>query len=93
MSPPVECSNSDARPAVKRDEVLRDTQRMGAQLNRFASGALSEPMIVFPLRFGQRDEQMIELEPTTWRSEAFWFVAALLAMSVISFLTLNAFPG
>ena len=48
---------------------------------------------MFSLRFGQRDEQMIEFEPTTWRSEFLWFVAALLAMSVISVVTLNLFTG
>ena len=48
---------------------------------------------MFSLQFGQRDEQMIEFEPTTWRSEAFWFVAALLAMSVLSAVSLHIFPG
>jgi hypothetical protein len=36
---------------------------------------------------------MIEFEPTTWRSEFIWFVAALLAMSIISAVTLNMFSG
>jgi len=36
---------------------------------------------------------MIEFEPTTWRSESLWFVAALLAMSIISAVTLDMFPG
>jgi hypothetical protein len=36
---------------------------------------------------------MMEFEPTTWRSESVWFVAALLAMSIISVVTLNLFPG
>ena len=36
---------------------------------------------------------MIEFEPTTWRSECVWFMAALLAMSIVSAVTLNMFPG
>lgn len=36
---------------------------------------------------------MIEFEPTTWRSELVWFMAALLAMSIVSAVTLNMFPG
>jgi len=50
-------------------------------------------MIVFPSRFGLKGEQMIEFEPTTWRSEFAWFVAALLAMSVTSAVILNLFRG
>jgi hypothetical protein len=36
---------------------------------------------------------MMEFEPTTWRSEFAWFVAALLAMSVTSAVILNLFRG
>jgi len=48
---------------------------------------------VFPFVIRLKGEQMIEFEPTTWRAESFWFVASLLAMSVISAFTLNWFPG
>jgi hypothetical protein len=48
-------------------------------------------MLSFAIR--AEGEQMIEFEPTTWRSEFVWFVVALLAMSIISVVTLDMFPG
>ena len=45
------------------------------------------------LQFGLKASAMIEFEPTTWRSEFLWFVAALLAISMISPVTLDIFPG
>lgn len=48
---------------------------------------------IVPLRFGLEEEQMIEFEPTRWRSEFVWFVAALLAMSIISAITLKMFSS
>jgi hypothetical protein len=61
--------------------------------NLVLRGGRGPPLILSLCDSGLKARKMIDFERTTWRSDLVWFMAALLAMSIISTVTLNMFPG